>query len=98
MGLRPGLLENLAADPRPMAVATDAGLEQPLGEGEEAYGVVAAVRNDGQIRDRVSTVDDVDDFAGLGALVLSLAGLTDGRVGHYGLGDGADALLPTGRS
>jgi len=92
------LLESLATDPRPMAVATDAGLEQPLGEGEEAYGVVAAVRNDGQIRDRVSTVDDVDDFAGLGALVLSLAGLTDGQVGHYGLGDGADALLPTGRS
>ena len=38
--LRP-LLEALAAADGPMAVAADAALDQPLGDGEEAYGIVA---------------------------------------------------------
>jgi hypothetical protein len=49
------------------------------------------------LRDKVSTVDHVGDFAGVSALVLALAGLPEGQVGHYGVDDGADALLPPRR-
>jgi hypothetical protein len=88
------LLETIAGKARPMAVAGDAPLDQPLGDGEQAYGIVATARGDGRVRDKVSTVDHVGDFAGVGALVLALAGLPEGQVGHYGIDDGADALLP----
>jgi hypothetical protein len=91
------LLETLAAEGNPMALAADTPLDQPLGDGEEAYGAVAAVRGDGRVRDEVSTVDHVGDFAGLSALILALAALGDGQVGHYGTDEGADSLLPSQR-
>lgn len=90
-------LEAIAASGRPMAVAADAPLDQPLASGEHAYGIVAAARGDGRLRDKVSTVDHVGDFAGVSALILALAGLPEGQVGHYGVDDGADALLPPRR-
>ena len=31
------------------------------------------------------------------ALILALAGLPEGQVGHYGVDDGADSLLPPRR-
>ena len=94
--LRP-TLEAIAASGRPMAVAADAPLDQPLASGEQAYGIVAAARGDSRLRDQVSTVDHVGDFAGVGALILALAGLPEGQVGHYGVDDGADSLLPPRR-
>ena len=48
----------------------------------------------GAIDDAVSTVDDLEDFRGRAATVLALADLGAGRVGHYGLGPGADRLVP----
>jgi hypothetical protein len=90
-------LEAIAASGRPMAVAADAPLDQPLASGEEAHGIVAAARGDSRVRDKVSTVDHVGDFAGVSALILALAGLPEGQVGHYGVDDGADALLPPRR-
>ena len=80
-----------------MVVVADAALDEPLGEGEEAYGLVGVVRGSGRLRDRVSTVDHVGDFAGVSALVLGLAGLADGQVGQFGVDEGADSLLPTQR-
>jgi hypothetical protein len=91
------LLEAMASEGRPMALAADVELDHPLGDGEEAYGVVAAVRGDGRIRDQVSTVDHASDFAGVSALVLGLAAVVDGQVGHFGVDDGSDSLLPPGR-
>jgi Copper transport outer membrane protein, MctB len=90
-------LEAIAATGRPMAVAADAPLDQPLASGEESHGTVAAARGDSRLRDKVSTVDHVGDFAGVSALILALAGLPEGQVGHYGVDDGADALLPPRR-
>ena len=80
-----------------MAVAADAPLDQPVASGEQAYGIVAATHGDRRFRDMVSTVDHVGDFAGISALILALAGLPEGQVGHYGVDDGADALLPPRR-
>lgn len=42
----------------------------------------------------VSTVNNVEDFRGRAALVLALADLGLGRVGHYGVGPAADSLVP----
>jgi hypothetical protein len=92
--LRP-LLEVLADTGRPVTLAADATLASPPGQGEKASGIVATVRGAGRLRDRVSTVDVLDDFAGLAAMVLGLADLANGQIGHYGVGEGADALLPT---
>jgi hypothetical protein len=49
---------------------------------------------DGALQGRLSTVDDIDDFAGRWASVLALADLGAGRFGHYGVGEGAQRLLP----
>jgi len=62
----------------------------PDGEG----GLIAAVRADEELAARVSSVDDVDDFAGRLAAVLALADLGAGRIGHFGVGPGAQRLLP----
>jgi hypothetical protein len=68
--------------------------------GRDAHGNDPAVRAQfvGPIRSestvQVSTVDDLDQFAGRVAVVLALQGMGEGRVGHYGVGPGASALLP----
>lgn len=55
---------------------------------------VAAIRADDELRAVVSTVDRLDHFQGWMATVLAVEDLTDGTIGHYGLGEGAAALLP----
>jgi hypothetical protein len=90
-------LEAIAANGRPMAVAADAPLDEPLASDEQDHGIVPSARGDGRVRDKVSTVDHVGDFAGVSALILALAGLPEGQVGHYGVDDGADSLLPPRR-
>ncbi len=57
--------------------------------------LVAAVRENDDVWDRVTSVDDLEVFAGLAAVTLAIDDLRFGRTGHYGVGDGADALLPT---
>jgi len=52
------------------------------------------VREDEALAARLSTVDDIDDFAGRLAAVLALADLGAGRTGHYGVAGGAQRLLP----
>jgi hypothetical protein len=48
---------------------------------------VAAVRADGAIASRLSTVDNIDDLRGRAAAVLALSDLQGtGRTGHYGFG------------
>jgi hypothetical protein len=51
------------------------------------------VREDADLRERVSTVDDVELTEGKVATVLALADLPE-TVGHYGLAAGVDAALP----
>ena len=56
---------------------------------------VGPLREDEELRTRLSTVDHLDSFAGLVAAILALQHGGDGQLGHYGLGDGAQSLLPT---
>jgi hypothetical protein len=56
---------------------------------------VASVRSNADLRTLVSTVDDVDLSAGRIDVVLALADLDKGQVGHYGYGSGAEAPMPS---
>jgi hypothetical protein len=85
------LLQQLSAASVPVVVAAEAtkqGATVPRGS------FVGPIRTDSHLRDRVSTVDDAEWFAGWAATVIALADLGAGRVGQYGLGAGADHLLP----
>ena len=53
------------------------------------------VRENEALRELISTVDTLEHFEGFAAVVLALADLSDGTVGHYGLDESASRLLPT---
>ena len=60
-----------------------------------ARGAVAGlVRDQDDLADAVSTVDDLDLVQGRVATTLALADLRSGVRGHYGYGDGAERPLP----
>ena len=58
--------------------------------------LVTTIRADDTLRDRLSTVDNLDSVAGRVATVLATVDAEPGDpvVGRYGHGDGADRLLP----
>lgn len=79
----------------PVVVAAEATAPEPAdGADPPPLSLVARLRGDDALRDRISTVDDVETFAGLAAAVLALANGGEGQHGHYGLGDDAQSLLP----
>ena len=56
---------------------------------------IAPLRAEGKNLDnRISTVNNIEDFRGRVAAVLALVDLGVGRVGHYGIGAAADRLVP----
>lgn len=77
-----------------VALTTLAVAPRPGEDVDADEGLVASVREDEALAARVSSVDDVDDFAGRLAAVLALADLGAGRIGHFGVGPGAQRLLP----
>ncbi len=90
------ILADLATDaPVPVVAVQPSTSGDPAAD--EAWApLVAAVRDDDALRDRVSTVDDLDQVAGGAATILALADARPGGpvVGHYGIGNGASRLLP----
>lgn len=52
------------------------------------------LRGDATLAGRMSTVDNLEDFRGRMATVLALVGLRSGSTGNYGVGPGADRMLP----
>jgi hypothetical protein len=56
--------------------------------------VVTAVRRDPVLTKTISTVDNIATPQGRVVVALALAEQTNGGEGHYGIGDGAVALLP----
>lgn len=55
---------------------------------------IGPIRKENTLEGTLSTVDDLDEFAGRLASILALGDLTAGRVGDYGRGPGAQRLLP----
>jgi hypothetical protein len=93
-GFLASLVAGLAPDDESDArtVVGDAAVTDPA---VERAPLVAAVRDDDDVWDRVTSVDDLEAFAGLAAVTLAVDDLRFGRTGHYGVGNGADALLPS---
>ena len=70
--------------------AVVAGPAEALGDG----GMLRAVRGNGSLDARVSTVDNADRVVGRLAVVLALQEQAAGRAGRYGGGPGVTAPLP----
>jgi hypothetical protein len=71
-------------------LAAEAGQDTP--GGREVF--VGLVRRNQLTAARVSTVDDLESFIGQAAGVLSVAELGRAPAGHYGVGPGAQRLIP----
>jgi hypothetical protein len=82
------LANQLGQGPTGVVVAGRTGSEQPTG-------TVGVVRGDTALSATVTTVDDVDTSAGRVAAVLGLVEQNGGGVGRYGIGENAQAQVPT---
>jgi hypothetical protein len=92
------ILIELASDGPVPAVAVEPSIE-PSRDGEDPPpSLVVDIREDDDLSNRVSTVDDLDRVSGVIATVLAVvdADADPGPpvVGHYGLGDGTRLLPP----
>lgn len=88
------VLRTIAADgPAPVVLASAA-----LGDRAEETrtAVVGVVRGDPDLRDEISTVDDLERLGGLLSTIWALQDLDAGIRGHYGIGAGAQAETPGG--
>jgi Copper transport outer membrane protein, MctB len=93
------ILVDLASDDAVPVVAADPSLVPDGGSDddgdEEQPRLVTAIRDDDELSQRISTVDDLDRVAGRVATMLALVDAEPGapRIGHYGTEDGT-RLLP----
>lgn len=90
------VLTSVASDGRvPVVVPSSFTLPQD-GDEEATPTLATRVRSDEVLAARISTVDNLDRAPGKLATVLALQAAAPGdpSVGHYGQGDGAEALLP----
>ncbi len=89
--LRPLLRAMVEDRPAPVVVAS-----ATTGDDPEAVrnAVVGPIREDDTLAERVATVDHLESFSGMAAVVLALEDLGRDRRGHYGVGEGATAQLP----
>jgi hypothetical protein len=83
------LAREIALHPSVPTIVTEIPSDTPKGAS-----LVDVVRSDGQLRERLSTVDDARSFYGWSATALAAAQLRQGTVGHYGYGKGAESMLP----
>lgn len=92
------ILIELASDGPVPAVAVEPMIDETADNDEPAPNLVVDIREDDDLSDRISTVDDLDRVSGLVSTVLAVvdADADPGppRVGHYGLGDGAQVIPP----
>ena len=83
-----------ADGPAPVVVASAATGPDPEAVRDDSIGPLI---KDGTIGSRITTVDDLESFSGLAAVVLSLQDLGRGLHGHYGVGSDAKTQLPVAR-
>jgi hypothetical protein len=75
---------------RTRLVLAESGQDTPGGRAV----FVGPIRADGSLSARVSSVDNLETPIGQAAVVLALEDLGGSRIGHYGVGPGAERLLP----
>jgi hypothetical protein len=75
-------------------LAAEAGTESTPAKPTDRAVFLRPLLDDAAVANALSTVDNIEDIRGRIATVLALAGLVDGRTGHYGVGRGAEQLVP----
>lgn len=80
--------------PAPVVVAAAALGEDSEEREANRSRLLAPIRSDDLLRDRVSTVDDLEVFPGTAAVIGAVSDLAETERGHYGLGEDRDSLLP----
>jgi hypothetical protein len=90
--------DDLLAVPLAQALATGGGQAVGAEAGQDSDGgrgvFVGLLRRDATVNGKVSTVDNLESPMGQAAVVLALDELGEARVGHFGVGPGAQRLLP----
>jgi hypothetical protein len=95
-----GSPERPGYDPAPMSVGFVSSLSErgttvlagePL---NSEWGVVQAIRDDGEASTRLSTVDQIETLEGRIAVALGLHAQFEGTTDHYGVADGATKVIP----
>ncbi|MEO7836090.1 MAG: copper transporter, partial [Acidimicrobiales bacterium] len=91
------LTAQLGRAARARVVAGEAGRERRNAQtpAERAL-FVGPLRSDDGLAGLISTVDNLEDFRGRFAVVYALRDLGVAKVGHFGVGPGASALVPEG--
>jgi hypothetical protein len=80
----------------PVPVLAAEAAEAGADDADDRAELVSLLRSD-DVQDRLSTVDNLDSFAGRLAAVIAVEDLGSGRRGHYGTGAGAQRLVPAPR-
>ena len=75
---------------RSRVVAAESGQDTPGGRAV----FVGPIRTEGSLSPRISTVDNMETPIGQAAVILALEDLAEPLTGHYGVGPGAERLLP----
>jgi hypothetical protein len=94
------VLTDLTSDgqPAPVVAVEPSRVPEDQSDSDEppAERLVDAIRDDGDLSQYVSTVDDLDRVSGRVATVLALVDAQPGapRIGHYGTEDGTELLPP----
>ncbi len=100
----PDLPDDLVIEPlvARMGRATDTPIMAVVASAMQGEGAISdavlVLRQSEALREVVSTVDALEHFEGYSAMVLALADLGEGIVGHYGLDESASQLLPAVRT
>ena len=94
--------DDLVAVPFVQAASQGLGRVVAVESGQDSDGgravFVGLLRGDAVVSTRVSTVDNLESPMGQTATVLALEELAVPRFGHFGVGPGAQRLLPAGRT
>jgi hypothetical protein len=77
-----------------VVLAAEAGRDASADQSAERAVYLGPLLDDAAVGNRLSTVDNLEDVRGRIAAVLALAALVEGKTGHYGVGPGAQRLVP----
>lgn len=75
-------------------LAAEAGRDASADQPAERAVYLRPLRDDAAVGNRLTTLDNLEDLRGRIAAVLALAALVEGKTGHYGVGRGAQRLVP----
>lgn len=92
------LLKSLSVQPNRRVLVTETGRDQDGAKPAMRAVYLDTVRPDSDLRKAMSTVDNIETPTGRVAAVLALHALGTGRVGHFGVANSAESIVPKAAS